>query len=58
MLSFAYLDYQASTNPLFGFMQSNGSINVITLMFAIILIIGGILTYMITYLRNKKEKWI
>lgn len=50
---FAYLDYQASTNPLFGFMESNGSINVITLIFAIILIIGGVLTYIIAYLRNK-----
>lgn len=48
MIYFAYLTYLAATNPLFGFMESNGTVNPITAAFVAGSFISGAIVYVIS----------
>ncbi|MEM3225673.1 MAG: amino acid permease, partial [Saccharolobus sp.] len=52
---FAYLTYVAATNPVFGFMQTNGFPNLITTIFVIGTLIVGVIVYVIAKTNNKKK---
>ncbi|ABP95660.1 MULTISPECIES: APC family permease [Metallosphaera] len=54
-LYFAFLTYEAATNPLFGFTTSTGSVNLTTLIFVVGVLVVGFLVYLVSNYRNKKK---
>ena len=52
---FAYLTYVSATNPDFGFMQSNGTVNPITLAFVVGTLVFSAVVYIVAYLYNKRR---
>ena len=52
---FAYLTYVSATNPGFGFMESNGTVNPITLAFVVGTLVFSAVVYVVAYLYNKRK---
>ncbi|MCY0860331.1 MAG: amino acid permease [Sulfolobaceae archaeon] len=55
LIYFAYLTYLAATNPLFGFVTSNGTVNPVTALFVGVGFLGSALVYVVSkHIRMKK----
>ncbi|MEM3320407.1 MAG: amino acid permease, partial [Metallosphaera sp.] len=52
---FAFLTYEAATNPLFGFSTTSGQINITTLIFVIGVVLVGAVIYLVSKYHNKKR---
>ena len=52
---FAYLTYISATNPDFGFVNSNGTPNLITLTFVVGTLVGSAIVYVVAYFYNKAK---
>ncbi|QKQ99183.1 APC family permease [Metallosphaera tengchongensis] len=52
---FAFLTYEAATNPLFGFTTGNNSVNFTTLLFVLGVIAVGVVVYLASKYNNKRK---